>query len=140
MVNLFVLALLYINNEILLLHRCNATFGNGLYCLVGGKLEAGETALQAIRREVLEEVGLDIPTKEFALVHTFHRKGTENAIIGLCFKADIANLPKPINNEPDKHDDVGFFKLDQLPGNIIPAHKQAVECIKQHIYYSEHGW
>lgn len=134
MVNLFVLAFLHIGKEILLLRRSNTEFGNGLYSMVGGKVEAGETALQAIRREILEEVGLDIPVKDFELVHTFHRKGTENELIALCFKANIASLPKPVNNEIDQHDDVRFFKLDQLPANILPAHLQAIEYIKNKEY------
>ena len=61
MVSMFVLAFLCINNQVLLVRRFHATFGDGLYSLVGGKVEQGETARQAIKREVYEEVGLDIP-------------------------------------------------------------------------------
>jgi NADH pyrophosphatase NudC (nudix superfamily) len=56
MVALFVLVLLCSGDSILLLRRHGATFGDGQYSLVGGKVEAGETALQAIKREVQEEV------------------------------------------------------------------------------------
>jgi len=39
---------------VLLLRRYNATFADGLYGLVGGKVEQSEPALKAIKREVDE--------------------------------------------------------------------------------------
>jgi ADP-ribose pyrophosphatase YjhB (NUDIX family) len=140
MVTLFAIAFLCIGDTILLIRRSGAGFGQGFYSMVGGKVEAGETALHAIKREVFEEVALDIPESDFQLVHTFHRKGTESELIALCFKVDISHMPAPRNNEPDKHDDMRFFKLSKLPENLLPAHKQAIECMQQHISYSEHGW
>ena len=140
MVSFYVLALLCINGEVLLVRRHNATFGNGLYSLVGGKVEHNETARHAIKREVQEETGLTISESAFELVHTFHHKGTDTPLVALCFKANISGVPMPQNNEPEKHDDMQFFKLDDLPNNIIPAHKQAIACVLQNISYSEHGW
>lgn len=140
MVSFYVLALLYNGDEILLLRRANADFGKGLYSLVGGKVEKNERALHAIKREVYEEVGLDIPEEAFSLVHTFHRQGTEGPLLALCFKADISSLPLPYNKEPEKHDDMRFFTLRNLPENILPAHKQALEYIQKNSSYSEHGW
>jgi len=140
MVDLYAIVLLCIGDTVLLVRRTNKDFGYGFYSLVGGKVEAGETARQAVKREVCEETTLNIPESDFELVHTFHRRGTEGAFIALCFKVDISHMPAPHNNEPDKHDDMRFFKLNSLPENILPAHKQAVECIQQGISYSEHGW
>ncbi|HEV2600867.1 MAG TPA: NUDIX domain-containing protein [Candidatus Babeliales bacterium] len=139
MTTLYAVALLCVNNEVVLVRRYNADFASGLYSMVGGKVEMGETARQAVRREVQEEVGLDLPEERFELVHTFHRKGNTETLVALCFKADITGL-KPINNEPHKHDDMRFFPLDKLPENIIPAHKQAIDCVLKGIAYSEHGW
>jgi len=140
MVVLYVLALLCVDDKVLLLRRSNASFGQGLYSLVGGKVENNERALHALQREIREEIALDIPEDAFKLVHTFHRNGTDNNLIALCFIADISAMPMPKNNEPNKHDDMQFFKISELPSNIIPAHKQAIEYIQQQIGYSEHGW
>ncbi len=41
-------------NEVLLVQRA-ATLGHGLWSFPGGKLEAGETPLQAAQRELFEE-------------------------------------------------------------------------------------
>lgn len=140
MVNLFVIALLYAGTDILFLHRYNTGFGDGQYGLVGGKVEPGETALKAIKREVSEETALDIAESAFELVHVLHRKGTETEFIALFFKADISTMHLPKNNEPDKHDEVRFFDIGQLPDNVLPAHKQALQCIQKNRFYSEHGW
>jgi 8-oxo-dGTP diphosphatase len=140
LVKLFVIALLCMGDNVLLLRRGHVSFGNGEYCMVGGKVEQGEAALHAIKREVYEEVGLDIPESDFELVHTFHRKGSESELVALCFKADITHLPMPHNNEPEKHDDMRFFSIHQLPENILPAHRQAIQCIQKNVSYSEHGW
>lgn len=140
MVTLYVIALLCIGDTVLLLRRAHTGFGDGLYSLPGGKVEQGERGLHAIRRELQEEVGLDIPESAFTLMHTFHRKGVGEELIALCFKADITQAPAPVNNEPHKHDDLKFFNVNQLPENIIPAHKQALERILKNISYSEHGW
>ncbi len=139
MIILYSIVLLCSDDDVLLARRFHASFADGLYSMVGGKVEKGETARQAIRREVQEETGLDIPEENFELVHTFHRKGTEGPLVAMCFKADITDM-NPINKEPDKHDDIRFFPVSNLPTNIIPAHKQAIECVLQHIPYSEHGW
>lgn len=140
MVNLFVVAFLYMGDTVLLVRRLNQHFGKGQYSMVGGKVEQGETARQAIKREVFEEAGLAIPESNFELLHTFHRKGTEGPIIVLCFGADVSKMASPVNKEPDKHDDMRFFPVTQLPEHILPAHKQAIERMIKEIRYSEHGW
>lgn len=139
MINLYVLAFLHSGNEVLLLRRKNAKFGDGLYSLVGGKVESGEASLQAVHREVLEEVSLDIPEEKFQFMHMIHRKGSEAEIIAICFKADIHGM-EPKNIELAKHDDMQLFNVDELPLNIIPAHKQIILLGSQNVLYSEHGW
>ncbi len=109
MINLFALAFLCTGDTVLLARRCNATFGDRLYSLIGGKVEQGETARKAIKREVCEETALEIPEPAFELVHTLHRKGTETELVALCFKVDITNMQAPRNNEPEKHDDMAVF-------------------------------
>jgi predicted HD phosphohydrolase len=120
MSHIFVVAFLTIEDTVLLTHRMGSSFGSGLYGMVGGKVEAGEAALQA--------------------VHTLHRHGTETEFIALCFRADISSFASPHNNEPHKHSELRFFPATALPHNILPAHKQMIECVQKGICYSEHGW
>jgi len=39
--------------------------------------------------------------------------------------------------ESDKCDDLSWFELNNLPKNIIPYIKQAIDCISNNIIYSE---
>ena len=136
---LYVLLMLTHNNSVLLMHRTNTSFGNGLYALPGGKCEQDENATDAIIREAQEELGITIAKCDLHLLHTFHRKGPEHNLIALIFRAETWS-GEIINNEPAKCDELAWFDVHQLPNNVIPAHRQALECIGNNIAYSEHGW
>lgn len=136
---LYAIAFLETHNKLLLVRRHNARFGNQQYSLVGGKVEAGETALQAVIREIKEEVGLELSPKDLTFVHALHRRGTESEFVALCFKADITGK-KFFNAEPQKHDAASLFDLSALPDNILEAHKQVIKEALKDGYYSEHGW
>ena len=41
------------------------------------------------------------------------------------------------NKEPEKHMTLAWFALDQLPENIIPAHRGVLQLVVQGIAYSE---
>ena len=45
----------------------------------------------------------------------------------------------PVNNEPEKCDDVAWFPLDKLPTNIIPYIKVAIHKSIEKNIYSEIG-
>lgn len=47
---------------------------------------------------------------------------------------------EPQNTEPHKCDDLSWFPLDNLPKNVIPYIRQALECVKNNIFYSEFGF
>ena len=45
-----------------------------------------------------------------------------------------------VNREPSKCDDLSWFDINNLPENIIPDVNQAIEYIKNKIFYSEQGY
>lgn len=135
----YVLVMLTQGESILLLKRGNVSFGAGEYCMVGGKIDGNETARQAAAREAFEEIGVSIELDDLQLVHTFHRKGPSEELFALVFKAEKWS-GELINKEPEKHDLMGWFGYFDLPENILPAHKQAIEHICSGSIYSEHNW
>lgn len=137
--NYVLLFLLNDQNEVLLFRRINASFGNNEYSLIGGKIEAGETARSALIRETHEEIGIDISQKDLTLAHTLHKKGEDGIFFALVFTASQWQ-GQPINKEPKKHADLKWFPLDDLPQNTIPTHRRIIELIQKGIIYSEDGW
>lgn len=65
-----VAAILELNAEVVVLVRNNG-WPEGLFGLVSGFLESGETADEAIVREVREELGLDAKIVQFVGVYPF---------------------------------------------------------------------
>ncbi len=57
----------------------------GKWSFPGGKLEKGQTILETLKREVLEETGLEIEDyKEYLKDYTFIRPD-EHSVVGICF-------------------------------------------------------
>lgn len=126
------------NNKILLLRRQNTGYEDGKYGLPAGHLEDNETLKEGLKREVKEEIGIDIAIDDVNLVHIMHRRGQD---IRIDFFFKVGKYEGDIQNkEPEKCDDLSWFSLDALPNNIIPYIKQAIEKSQKRILYSEIGW
>lgn len=66
----------------------------GMLEFPGGKIEAGETPVDACRREVLEEVGIKIPEDSKLLLFKYQDYSYENKNICLhVFISNFTNLP-----------------------------------------------
>lgn len=126
------------DSETLLLRRANTGYEDGNYGLVSGHADGNEAATSAVCREVFEESGLKLSPKDVRFVHLMHRIGNDERI-DVFFTVDQWE-GEPFNKEPDKCDELDWFPLDQLPSNTIPYIRQALECYRKGIYYSEHGW
>jgi 8-oxo-dGTP diphosphatase len=124
--------------EILLLRRANTGYEDGNYGLVAGHVEEGESITHAAIREAHEESGVNIEPSDLILKTTMHRRQSDERV-------DFFFEPKKwggelINTEPDKCDDLRWFLLNELPENIIPYIRQAIECYRKGEIYSEWGW
>lgn len=42
--------------------------------------------------------------------------------------------------EPDKYDNLQWFPLNELPENVLPNLKFALDAIENKIYYGKFGW
>lgn len=87
--------LLDAENRILLIRRANEP-GRGLLCVPGGVIEGGETAEEAVARETLEEVGLEIPASAFqyfaALPNRYPFQGYVWPTLDLFYLARVASF------------------------------------------------
>lgn len=126
------------NGQILLSRRYNTGFCDGQYSLPAGHLDGNETFIQALIREVKEEIGINLDPSALKLVHTMSRKSAEERVDFFFITDRYDGEPKIM--EPHKYDDLRWFKLDELPKNTIPYIRQAIESVQNNIFYSEYGW
>lgn len=81
---------------------------------IGGKLDGFETSVDCAKREVLEEIGLDI---EYLFQEGYLDLGDKFG--GCIFHAPIHLIkkPYPMIREPNKHSALGWFPIGKLPSN-----------------------
>lgn len=127
------------DNKILLQRRFNTGYEDGKYSMVAGHVDEGENFTEAIIREAKEEAGVELKAEDLKVVHVMHRKSIDSERVDVFFIADKWG-GEIKNREPHKCDDLSWFDLNDIPQNAIPYIKQAVDCIKNKIFYSEQGW
>lgn len=127
------------DNQVLLVKRLNTDWATGQWNFPGGLLEENETLINAAAREAREEVGTIISPNDLELVHVIHvKKNEQNAkdIFGFYFMTQNWH-GNPINNEPHRHSEIGWFDINQLPKNITEHARQALDGLQSGIRYSE---
>jgi len=127
------------NNKILLLRRFNTGYEDGNYSVIAGHLDGNETFIQAMVREAREEGSIKIKPEDLEVVHVMHRKELNEERIDFFIMAKRWE-GEPKIMEPHRCDDLSWFELNNLPKNTIPYIKQAIDKIKDKIFYSELGF
>ncbi len=113
-------------NRILLIKRGTAVF-KGYWALPGGRVNAGETARQAIIREVEEETGLRVEI--LRKIGEYHESGVQGGIeydyYPTCF------LVKPIGGEIRKQEkeieEVKVIDLEEIPEKLAFEHSSMIK-------------
>jgi len=130
-------------NKILLSRRFNTSYEDGKYSFPAGHLNSDEeTFMQALIREAKEEINVEVDSKDLELIHIMHRRQIEptNERRLSIFFVTRKWKGEPKIMEPNKCDDLNWFELDKIPNNTILYIKQAIDCLRNKISYSEYGW
>lgn len=127
------------DDEILLLRRYNTGYEDGNYSVVAGHIDGNEDFISAMIREAKEEAGIIVEREDMKPIQVMHRKKTDEERIDYFF--EVQNWQgKVINMEPDKCDELRWFKVNNLPDNIIPYIKAGIENYTKDISFTAFGW
>jgi 8-oxo-dGTP diphosphatase len=130
--------LFFRDDKILLLRRFNTGYRDGEYSVPAGHLDGNETARRAAAREAAEEVGVQIDEKDILFSSVMHRnEGDERVDFFLYVRAWRG---EPINNEPNKCDDLHWEGINSLPQNTIPYVRRAIQNHLEGTHFDEFGW
>lgn len=108
------LLLIIKNNEFLLLKRgSNENKYPNFYGLPGGKVEENETPIEAVIREIKEELGLDIPNVNIL-------KKYPNICVYYYNSSEFDETKIKLNEEHTEYSFFSYYEILQIK-NIIPS-------------------
>jgi ADP-ribose pyrophosphatase YjhB (NUDIX family) len=105
-------------DEVLLLNHILRPGGG--WGLPGGFLDAGEQPADALRRELMEETGIELSDLRMFQVRTLGRH------IEILFSARTNGDPKVMSREIKE---LGWFRPDAMPERLPNAQKRAIELV-----------
>lgn len=96
----------------------------------GGKVEVEEMIEDAVIREIKEETNINVKIIKNIEVYQYYQKEKKVHWISLGYLAKYLS-GKYKNLEPDKIKEIQWFSLKNIPHNINPNTKQALENYKK---------
>lgn len=131
------------DGKIFLLRRQNTGWRDGWWCLPAGHGEKGESFVAGAMREAKEEAGVDIKEEDMQFAHIHEAPSEEDD--GVTERVSAYFVCKkwsgePVNAEPEKASEIGWFDVDNLPDNLIEHFKTAIENSFNGVSYSHHGF
>jgi len=121
-----------------LLRRYNTGYQDGNYSVVAGHLNGNERIAAAAIREAREEVGVEIQPKDLEVVGVMHRLSDDERID--FFLAASSWSGQVRNQEPHKCDRLIWSDLDDLPENVIPYVRRALDNYRSGRWFDSFGW
>lgn len=115
------------------MHRRNENCRDehGCWDFGGGGIKFGESIADCLTREVTEEFNAEVKAANFLGHREVSRTQAGVKTHWICFYYQVLVDPKQvINNEPEKHDELGWFRFDNLPHPLHSAIKDDIEMYK----------
>lgn len=118
--------------------RSNTGWMNNHYGLPSGKVEKDESFSAAAKREGYEEAGITIDESKLRFAHAMHRLEGDDWV-DMYFEVPEYE-GEAYNAEPDVHGELVWLDPGNLPENMVPSVRYALQQIKLGKTYSEYGW
>ena len=112
------------DDKTLLYLRQNTGYCDGMYSLIAGHVEKGESLSEAIIREAKEEAGITISQKNLKSVCSMYRKSDSERV---DFFFQLVDFEGKIENmEPHKCTELEFYPINDIPKNTIGYVKEVI--------------
>jgi 8-oxo-dGTP diphosphatase len=104
---------------------CDGPF-DGLWEFPGGKISAGESAVDALHRELAEELGIDVTGSE-AFMNLHHEYPDRTVDLEFFIVTGWRGEPRGIEGQG-----IRWLSPEQLdPGDLLPADAPVVDALQQ---------
>ncbi|MDU0423595.1 NUDIX hydrolase [Staphylococcus haemolyticus] len=127
-----------IQNEegnVLLVHN---TDGGG-WSLPGGKVEYGETLVEALKREVREETGLFVEVNDIVSVNEGKSTQMNVHTLFIMFKAQVQDYTTDIQMK-DEISTLGWFSIPEADEKLIYYHHSLNALLNNKATYCDEGF
>ncbi|GAB4146744.1 MAG: NUDIX hydrolase [Patescibacteria group bacterium] len=105
-------AIIIADSKILLTKRVGS-HASGSFGTLGGHLEFGESPTDALQREAMEELNIELTNIQFLSCANLLKYNRH--VINLLFTAKIKDVNQLQIQEPDKIESFGWFEINNLP-------------------------
>lgn len=105
-----------------------------VFFTLGGKIEAGESEIEALKREVMEEIGCEIEESSLKFLTQFEDVAHGGGVVAIkVFEGNLIGSPKPSSEIAE----IGWFdtKSDKKHITVI-AQRTIFPWLKAHRYIS----
>ena len=117
------------DGKILLLKRLNTKkFFSSNWEMPGGKLDSGESLVEAVIRETKEETGLDAGVSKVynTWIDMIENNGTTEHIVEIDFILDVKNVSRVILSEKE-HSEFKWVTKNELPSLMTQQMRSTLE-------------
>ena len=117
-------ALVSLQGQILIAQRPIGKHMAGGWEFPGGKIDSGETPLEALRRELEEELGIEVQKAQY-LVSCDHEYPDRVVHLELWLVTEFNGEPQPLD-----HQALRWVSVDQLAtADLLPADQPLIEAL-----------
>ena len=131
-------AVVFSNNKVLIIEH-----NYGHISFPKGHVEKDETLIEAIIREVKEELGIVIHSNELSLAHVMHRRKysvEDDDRVEFFFLFSPMKEYEFYNRETEFCSELSWFSLNNIPTNTADYILNVIENIEKNNLYSTFGW
>lgn len=120
----------------LLIRRAGSSYFPGYLSLVAGHVEVGETPVEALVREVAEEVGVTLRITDIHFQKVVYRRLPDRIYVDYFFGTEgLHTTPRIV--EHDKITELGYFDVAEHRDEIVPYVFAALNNFEPYLDFDE---